>query len=762
MRKFVLHILPLMLMLLATACSTTKFVPEGKFLLNKARVQVDDRKEVNTVRRTHEETLDADALSDKMKSYLRQKNNSEIFGFWKLQLKVYSAAGKDSTKWINRALWKMGEAPEVFNPALADQSVEQIRLGMKNKGYYDAKVDTTMVFKGKRNNKLNLTYHITAGEPYVISKYDVDIPVEELEQIANSRCTIKEGMLFDADLLDAERERVTGVMRHRGYYYFEKDLLMYRADSVADKHTASVQLRLPDYVASAPDSIRDRIFTKYYIRQIQFCTDFEPSQRPDSLQVVTTAKDGYVFSYSGKRLLREAVLRRNTAFKPGELFSAYKVDHTYALLSALGPVRYVDISFEQVGTDSLDCLIVLSRSKMNSVSAEVEGTYSAGDWGIAAGVGYMNKNLFRGAEQLQVTGYASYEWRQNGGRAVEAKADASIQFTNAPKVSVGYRFQKRPEEFTRTVANASLSYSYQAFRSKLKHRFNFVDISYVYLPWISDEFRDKFLQPTNLLKYSYEDHFIMSWSYGGNYSSFNERSPYKSYGTFAYQLETAGNLLYGMSSLFKLPRDEEDGAYKIFNIRYAQYVKADFNFAYHQIFNRKHRLVYHGALGVAVPFGNAASIPFEKRYFAGGANSVRGWQIRSLGPGGYRGTGKRIDYNNQAGDIKLDLNLEYRWRVWSFIELAAFTDAGNIWTIREYDQQPHGAFKWNEFYKQIAWAYGVGLRLDLSFFVFRVDFGVKLYDPSRLYTDQKVWRTAPNGLGWKEDMTFHFAIGYPF
>ena len=173
-------------------------------------------------------------------------------------------------------------------------------------------------------------------------------------------------------------------------------------------------------------------------------------------------------------------------------------------------------------------------------------------------------------------------------------------------------------------------------------------------------------------------------------------------------------------------------------------------------------MVYHMGLGVVVPYLNADAVPFERRYFAGGSNSVRGWQARTLGPGSYRNTTKGLAYDLQSGDIKLDFNIEYRWKVLSFLELAAFTDAGNIWTIKDYESQPNGVFKWNKFYEQIAWSYGVGLRLDFTILVFRVDFGVKLYDPSRINYDGKQWRTVANGLGWKDDMTFHFAIGYPF
>ena len=198
----------------------------------------------------------------------------------------------------------------------------------------------------------------------------------------------------------------------------------------------------------------------------------------------------------------------------------------------------------------------------------------------------------------------------------------------------------------------------------------------------------------------------------------------------------------------------------LWKIPFAQYAKGDINFTYHGIITPKHHLVGHIGIGVAVPYLNASVLPFEKRYFGGGANSIRGWQARTLGPGTFRGNGNTRVYDLQCGDIKLDMNIEYRFKVLKFLELAAFLDAGNIWTIREYELQPGGVFG-KDFYKQIAWSYGAGIRFDLSILIFRVDFGVKLHDPSRI-AEGKQWRTAPNGLKWKDDMTLHFAIGYPF
>ena len=610
MRRHI-HLILFGLLVLLSSCSTTKFVPQDKYLLRKMHVKVetpqDDKKNKEKADEAKNKDRNGDytseALADKMAHYVRQKQNSEIFGFWPLQLQVYSSAGRDTTKWINRQMMKMGEAPEIFDPSLADASMVEIKKAMFNKGYFNALVDTTMRIK---KQKLYLTYHITSREPYFIRSYAVRLDQPVLQRIAKSEKTtlVHEGMQFDSEVLDEERDRITRAMRALGYYYFEKDYLHYEADSANNSHEVVLSLRLQDYVANAPDSLRERLFTRFFIRKVHFYSDYDPSQRPDGLSVTTVEKDGYTFSFCGKKLIRERVLRRICPIRPGSYYNALRVEKAYSELNALAPVKFVDIAFEEVAGDSLDCHIVISRSKLNSISAEIEGTYSAGDWGISAGAGYSNRNFFKGAEEFNINGAFSYEWRRLGGRAIEAKAEASIRFPNAPKVSVGYKFQNRPDEFTRTVANASLSYYLQPFGRQLSHTFHFFDLSYVYLPWISDAFRNQFLQPSNLLRYSYEDHFILDWSYGGRWSNYRKRYPYRSYGTFSYQVETAGNLLYGISHLFKQQPDE-DGSFKIFNIRYSQYVKGDFDFTGHHILSPKHRIVYHGSIGIAVPYGNA-------------------------------------------------------------------------------------------------------------------------------------------------------------
>lgn len=749
MRKLSLnriHVWSIGLVLCLMSCNTTKFVPQGEYLLNKANIKVEDTKEV--------------AVSD-LKNYLQQKQNTEILGFLKLQLGIYNTASLDTAKWTSKNARRIGEAPVIYAPELTDRSMVQLKKAMQNKGYFTAQVDTTITVKDR---KVNITYHVTAGEPYIIRRYRVGFEHEELKQIAqDQRRLISEGMQFDVDMLNQERQRIARAMRRNGCYYFDEDMIQFVADTTRLKKQVDVTVKLSDYVTQLSPEEQAQVFRHYKISHVHFHIDYEIGRAPDGERMRASMKGDYEFTWIGDQLLRENVLIRNCPIQPGDKYNEVRVERAYSNLNQLAPIKYVDISFDPISEDELDCHIVLSRSKLNSISVEAEGTYSAGDWGIAAGVGYANRNLFKGAEEFTIDGRTSYEWRQNGGRAIEAKASTGLKFPNSLAIDLNYNYQTRPEEYTRSIFGAGLQYQLRQRLSRWQHQFRFADISYVYLPWISDAFRDQFLQSTNILKYSYENHFIVGWGYSGSYSSFLSRQPYRSYTNVNYNIETAGNLMLGLAEAFRFPTDSE-GKYTLFGTRFAQFAKADVSFTYNQIFNPSHRLVYHADLGLAVPYANSQAVPFEKRYFAGGANSVRGWTARSLGPGGYRGNGSMIDFNNQSGDIRLNLSVEYRAKVWSIIELAAFVDAGNIWTIFDYETQPNGQFHWNEFYKQIALAYGVGVRLDFSIFVFRVDFGVKLYDPSRMYGELygTQWRTIPNGLNWQEDMSFHFAIGYPF
>ena len=710
----------MILCIVLSSCNATKFVPEGKYLLNKAQVKCVDDKTVPT---------------STLRNYLRQRQNTEILGFWKLQLDIYNTAPLDTTTQSNQRLArnakKMGEAPVVYDPELTEISMQQLRQQMNNMGYFHAEVDTSVTIKKR---KLNLTYLVTAHQPYTIRRYEVDIPNEAVRAIAtNERCLIKEGAQFSTATMDEERARIATALRNRGYFYFEKSMLEFTADSSLNSHQVDLRIHLAPFVEHLDSATLAQLRKRYYIREVSYKMD--------------------------KPFLRKSALRRACRIKEGERYAEWRVERTYARMNALAPVKYVDIAFTPVGDTLLDCSITVSRGRLNSVAAEVEGTYSAGDWGIAAGVNYSNKNIFKGAEVLSLGARASYEWRANGGRAIEAKAEAGLLFPSNVKVNIAYNYQQRPDEYTRTIANAGLSYIIpRQPGSRWTHQFNLIDINYIYLPWVSEQFKQEFMDRSSVLKASYENHFILDWSYTGTFTTYNARNPNRSYLQLSLYAETAGNALYGLSAAAGFQKND-DGSYILWRIPFAQYAKVDFDYVRNFRIDYNNTLVFHLGFGLAYPYGNSNILPFEKRYFSGGANSVRGWSVRNLGPGKFRGKDGNIDFINQTGDMKLDVNLEYRAHLFWKIDGALFIDAGNVWTLRNYEDQPGGQFAYDTFLEQIAVGYGMGFRFNFDYFILRFDMGMKGIDPAYERASEHYPFTHPR---LSRDFTFHFAVGLPF
>ena len=313
--------------------------------------------------------------------------------------------------------------------------------------------------------------------------------------------------------------------------------------------------------------------------------------------------------------------------------------------------------------------------------------------------------------------------------------------------------QNRPE-FHRRVFSTAWRYRWAEPHHHLSYRFDLLDLNYVYMPWISATFKHDYLDSVSnrnaILRYNYEDLFIMKLGFGISYNTDNF--------AFRANIESAGNLLDAFARVAKF-HTNSNGQHTFLNIAYAQYAKFDFDCTRLFRFDAHNTLALHGAFGIAYPYGNSTVLPFEKRYFSGGANSVRGWGVRVLGPGRFRGTDGRIDFINQTGDMKLDLSAEYRtYLFWKF-DGAAFVDAGNIWTLRSYAEQPGGQFHFTDFYKQIAVAYGIGLRLNFGYFILRFDMGMKAINPAYETQNEHYAFMHPD---FSRDFSFHFAVGMPF
>lgn len=770
MKKGILYTILLYLALSLASCSATKFVPDGSYLLDEVKIHTDN-KEIKP--------------SD-MRLYVRQNPNSKWFSTIKTQLYVYNWSGRDSTKWFNRFLRKIGDAPVIYNESDAIRSQEEIAKAVQNLGYMGASVKRTTKTKKK---KLKLFYEITSGKPYIVRtlKYDIsDKKIAEYLRNDSTQSMLREGMLFDVNVLDAERQRITDYLLCNGYYKFNKDYITYTADTARNTHQVDLTLHLLPYKTYVGDTPKEHF--QYKINKINFITDYDVLQSSalSSIEINDSLHyNGFPIYYKDKLYLRPKVLVDNLRFASGDLYDERNVQKTYTYFGRLSALKYTNIRFfETQNGDStqLNCYVMLTKSKHKSISFELEGTNSAGDLGAAASVSFQHRNLFHGSETFMVKFRGAYEaisGLQPGYKNhnyTEYGVETSINFPNflfpfltsdfkrrikaTTEFGLQYNYQLRPE-FSRTIASASWSYKWIQ-KQKIQHRIDLLDISYLYLPWISSQFQEDYINKDKdnyILKYNYENRLIVRMGYNYSYNSAGGTLVNNTITTNSYSIragfESAGNILYGISKMINM-RKNKDGEYAILGIPYAQYLKGDFDFAKNIIIDHRNSLAFHAGIGIAVPYGNAKVVPFEKRYFSGGANSVRGWSVRNLGPGSFAGDG---NFMNQSGDIKLDASIEYRTRLFWKFRGAAFIDAGNIWTIREYENQPGGVFEFDKFYKQIAVAYGLGLRLDLDFFVLRFDGGMKAINPKYKKAKERYPIIHPR---FSRDFAFHFAVGYPF
>ena len=731
----ILLVICAVIIFICTSCSTTKFVPNGKYLLTDVKIETDN-KNVNT---------------SQMEQYINQKANTKWFSLFAVPLGTYNLSGRDSTKWINRILKRLGEEPVLFDTLKAEMSRKNLGTVMQNMGYLHADVSLKTIANDK---KIKVIYTLHTGKPYFIGNIEYDIYDKNITQILDMKNEnnrgLKKGMIFSINNLENERKRITNILSDSGYYKFNKDYIIYEADSTRTNDSIDVNLKLMKFRANSKSPEKDH--NRYYINKVNF-----------------TSADG------DKIKLRRSVLSDNLAIKEGAPFCEHDLQTTYNNFARLQAVKYTNIRFEELpDTSLLNCNIQLSTNKPNTISFQPEGTNTAGDLGAAASLTYENRNLFHGSEMLSIQlraafeaitgleGYQAEDYEEYNieGRLMFPRFIAPFLSENFRRnsnahseLTVSYNLQNRPE-FHRRVFTAAWKYLWNAPKQNSTYRFDLIDLNYVYMPWISEKFKEDYLDDDSnrnaILRYNYEDLFIMKMGFGMTYNN----------GVHAIKanIETSGNLLSLLSGVSKFDKNSQ-GQYTLFNIAFAQYVKADFDYTRLFTFDWRNSLALHFGFGIAYPYGNSKILPFEKRYFSGGANSVRGWNVRELGPGKFKGTDGRIDFINQTGDMKLDFNLEYRTALFWKFNGAFFIDAGNIWTLRSYADQPGGQFKFDEFYKQIAVSYGLGIRLNLDYFILRLDMGVKAINPAYTTTEEHYPIISPN---FKRDFSLHFAVGLPF
>ena len=723
---------------LLTACSETKYVADGEYLLDRVKVKSDTKaRGINTM---------------ELKQLVRQRGNARWFSAVKVPLLTYSLSGRDTTRWLNRTLRAIGEAPVIYDSTQTMLSLQSIVMQMQNTGYLRATAD---VYQTKKGKKLRTTYQLHPGRPYFIRNVSYEIHDSAIAHILNADDKkwrgLHKGMMFNVQNLDAERKRITELLTNKGYYRFNKEFISYRADSVPGASDVDLTLVLHRF---RNNQVSDQPHQQYTISKVRFHSG--------------NVDDSTIH-------LRPKVLRNNTFIYEGENYSAKGLQQTYNRFGRLGAVRYTNISFhEQPDTTLLDCDITISMNKPSTISFQPEGTNTAGDLGAAASLTYQNRNLFRGSEALTVELRGAFEairglegYSNSNFQEYSVQSDLSFPRFIAPflprsfrrrinatsEVSMLYDLQNRPE-FLRRVFSVSWRYKWSDPKHQDRYQVDVLDLNFIAMPWMSEKFRNDYLidavKRNALLLYNYQDLFIMRAGFRYSYNN----------GNYAVKtnLETGGNLLSLAAHTLGFHKNGE-GNYTFLDVAFAQYIKGDFDYTRNLRLNYNSQLVFHVGLGIAYPYGNSTVLPFEKTYFSGGANSVRGWSVRSLGPGSFVNEDGNLNFILHTGDLKLDLNMEYRAHLFWKLGGALFVDAGNIWTLREYSDQPGGQFRFSTFWKQMAVSYGLGIRLNFDYFILRFDMGMKAINP--VYeTEREHFPVVHPKLS--RDFAFHFAVGLPF
>lgn len=768
--------------MLFVSCSITRNVPEGRYLLNKSKIELDS-KSVN---------------AGELDSYLKQHPNKKILGF-RFHLRIFNIASPYKFNRVNRWLKTIGEEPTLLDTSLISEGTKNVLLYLQSKGFYNAYVTDSISYYDKKSD---VFYKVSPNIPYKIRNlsYNVeDTVIQRLIKADSTNCLISRRQLFDRDILQNERSRIEAYLKNNGYYNFNKDFITFSADTSVGDHKVDVLLMIRNPLRL--DSEGKRVpsnFLRYKVRRVFIYPNYDPivfmSKRQES-QIDTVFLNGIQFIFPADPGVKLNVIYNANFIRPNVLYSNDVLQRSQNNLNLLKLYKFVNISFaenkeksepkafdlfqdETLEVDSLlygylDCHIQLSQHTLQSYQVELVGTNTTGSLGAEGNINYQHKNLLRGAEvfDIKLRGLVeSAQQRLNLNNTLELGGSLGLSIPkflgpfsshdffvrNAVKtqITASYSFQQRPD-YTRTIASLMFGYSWKSSRF-VTQNFNPIEINAIRIAKISDEFQAQI--ENSFLKYSYISQIVTVSSYNFIFNNQNLQK-LSSYTYLRYNLEFSGNLLYLTSSALNRPK-ASDNSYQIFNTSYSQFARSDINITYHQVVDNNNTFVYRIFAGVGYPYGNSRALPFEKMYFSGGANGVRAWQARALGPGSYYSTGET--YPNRTADIKLEANLEYRFKIFWQLEGALFLDAGNIWSLPGEDKREGTVFDLDQIYKQIALGSGIGIRVNLGFFTLRTDFGYKVYDPA-VNPDKEFrpWVPLQQKFMWK-DFNFNFGIGYPF
>ena len=762
-------------LLSTSACSVTKTLPEGKNLL--LRNKVDVKRIVKVAER--------DKLREDLTTIMLQKPNKRFLGIFPFRLWFYLTASKGKDNKFNRWIkTKVGEPPVVFDSLIASKTEVLMENYLWNYGYFENNVSYET--KTNKKRRTSITFKIDPGRVWTLGA--IRFPMgnttsEGITQVRSEHTLLHSGERFDVTTLKAERSRIENDLRNSGFYFFNKEYVTFDLDTNREAHTVDVRIKVNQPI----DGIEHKPFR---LNKVIVFTDYEHGS-PLTLndEYDTTALKEFRFVQK-KEIFKKRILRDAIFFREGELFTQDNYSKSLTRLNELGAFKFVSIEMQRSKRDTnlLNAFVYLTPAKKQTLTGGVNLNHNfEGLTGLGANVGYRNRNLAKGADQLNIDASANVQLNFSKKQSkivskdrintVDVTLDVTyylnrflvpwkpkIHANTNPKTRINARYNYEirrdfPSNYSLYNAhNIGVTYGYEwSARKLVRHYYNPTFVNFYFIN--KEDSFISFLNKRPALSRSYNEQII----WGSNYTFIltNQKSKYDIWYTYLKCAgEAAGNLLE-LGFIAANKGYSPNQTFTIFKRPFSQYVRFEFDFRNYFRLNRHSQFVMRQYIGIGVPYGNSQQLPYNKQFFVGGLNSLRGFQIREIGPGGYRDSTIQIDnpssnqsslFVDQTGDIKLEMNIELRFDIYKWLKGAFFMDAGNIWLVRNDPSRPKGNFEWNRFVNEFGVNFGSGLRLDFNYFVIRLDYGVPIRDP-RIDSNNK-W-TIRKGQ-------FNLAIGYPF
>lgn len=779
------------LTLVGAGCSVVRKLPEGSYLVQKVTVETD-----------REAPKEERITASEFDRYIRQTPNKHFLGT-NFYVWVYNQADPQKENWWNRFKRKIGEEPVILSEEQTVQSAQNLKYYMDSRGFFSSRalfhIDTT-----SRRKRAKITYKTIQGEPYRYRRITYEFQDKFLENLIlrdTARSLLRPGEIYNIATLDRERERIADYLQQRGYYNFSVNNIYFPVDTTVGNHLCDVRVVIKQHLAGYDDRGQAILEnnTVYRIGQINLLPAYDPTLSPEVLRAEasdTTRYRGLNIIQSGRQSVRPKVLRQAVPLYPNYVYDAELVNRTYRNIMGLGYFKSARISFDVLPRDSanvvsyiddsghadstrtqytqegyLRCNILCTPQLKQSYKIELEGSTTSSFYGLKATVGYQNRNLFRGLESFDLSFTTGLEFMRARTAAKRRANEFGVTtglviprflfpislgrvqnrlVSPRTRIALSFNYQDRPY-YRRTLTSMTWTYSWSNTRYS-SFSLRPIDLNLIDVGYLDENFM---AQMTNIyLRDSYRSQFIAGIS--GSYSYNNQL---KNLGRNATLLqvnwETAGNLLDGLEHLFSRPAPGKN-YYEVFGIQYSQYFRVDASISRKIALGEKGAVVGRLYIGYAMPYGNSTSLPVDRYFYCGGNSSMRGWVPRTLGPGEIYLDEQTRAYPQQLGSMRLEANLEFRFPIWGIFHGATFFDAGNVWMTDAKQYPAEAIFHFDDFYRQLGFNTGIGLRLDIKFAVLRLDWGIQLHNPNNAPGDRWI-----RGLAWK-DTALNFGVGYPF